>query len=164
MTAQVTVTKNKPQILTVKLKIEGDPDYPLRETLGSFDAKPLSKVAINHHRRQGTSREYEWFNPAAADTHANAERDYLEMMEFAHDRKWMMRVVGSATVDVPCGSTSVTARAGPYHADGFDSNDEDGCKNAQNEIREEISDELVKMGFSRREITHAMNHIEIEEN
>jgi hypothetical protein len=164
MTAQATVTRNKPQILTVKLKIKSDPDYPLREILGSFDAKPLSKVAINHRRRQGTSREHEWFNPAAADTRADAERDYLEMMEFAHERKWMMQIVGFATVDIPCGITSVTAKVGPYHADGFDNDDENGCKNAQTEIREEISDELTKMGFSIREITHAMNHIEIEEN
>jgi hypothetical protein len=162
--AQILTTTHMPRILSVKLQIETDPDHPLEDFLGSFSAQPKSKVSVNHRRRQGTSRELEWFNPATADNRADAERDYLEMMEFVHDRKWMMRVVGSAKVSVPCGSAMVEAKVGPCYADGLDSDDDEGCKEAKNQVREELTEELQKLGFTNQEIAEAMDHAEIEEN
>jgi hypothetical protein len=159
-----TLTAHMPQITGVKLRVEADPDYPLTETLGDFSNHAKSDISINHRRRLGTSHEYEWFNPAAADNRADAERDYLEMMEFMRDRKWMMRVVGSAEVIVPCGRSSVQARIGPYCVDGFDSDDDEGREQAKRQVCADLTDELRKLGFSKQEIADAMNHIDIEEN
>ena len=163
MTETLTMT-HTPRIVSVKLQVETDPDYPLEDFLGSFSAQPKSKVSVNHRRRQGSSRELEWFNPAAADNRADAERDYLEMIEFIRDRKWMMRVVASAKVSVPCGSASIEGQAGPCYADGFDSDDDEGCKEAKKQVREELTEELQKLGFANREIADAMDHADIEEN
>ena len=162
--AEILMMTHMPQIVSVKLQVETDPDYPLEDFLGSFSAQPKSKVSVNHRRRQGNSRELEWFNPATADNRADAERDYLEMMEFIHDRKCMMRVVASAKVSVPCGSASIEGQVGPCYADGFGSDDDEGCKEAKSEVREELAEELRKLGFSNREIADAMDHADIEEN
>lgn len=164
MTKTLMIETHMPQIISVKLQVETDLDYPLEDSLGSFSAEPKSKVSVNHRRRQGNSRELEWFNPAGADNRADAERDYLEMMKFAHDHKWMMRVVASATVSVPCGSASVEAKVGPCYADGFDSDDNEGREEAKRQVREELTEELQKLGFSSQEITDAMDHEDIEEN
>jgi len=159
-----TLMTHMPRIVSVKLQVETDPDYPLEDVLGSFSAQPKSKVSVNHRHRQGNSRELEWFNPASADNRADAERDYLEMMEFIRDRKWMMRVVASAKVRVPCGSASVEAKVGPCYADGFDSDNDDGREEAKRQVREELTGELQKLGFSNQEIAEAMDHADNEEN
>ena len=162
-TLMMTETRT-PQIISVKLQVETDQDYPLEDLLGSFSAEPKSKVSVNHRRRQGNSRELEWFNPACAENRADAERDYLEMMEFIRDRKWMMRVVASATVRIPCGSASVEAKVGPCYADDFDSDNDDGREEAKRQVCEELTEELQKLGFSNQKITDAMDHADIEEN
>jgi len=160
----VETLTHMPRIVSVKLRVETDPDYPLDAFLGSFSDQSKSKISVNHRRRQGSSRELEWFNPATADNRADAERDYLEMMEFIRDRKWMMRVVASAKVSVPCGSAAIDGQAGPCYADGFDSDDDEGCKEAKKQVREELTEELQKLGFANREIADAMDHADIEEN
>ena len=160
----VETLTHMPRIVSVKLRVETDPDYPLDAFLGSFSDQSKSKISVNHRRRQGSSRELEWFNPATADNRADAERDYLEMMEFIRDRKWMMRVVASAKVSVPCGSAAIDGQAGPCYADGFDSDDDEGCKEAKSDVREELAEELRKLGFSNRQIADAMDHADIKEN
>jgi hypothetical protein len=162
-TETVLEQRGSPQIVVVKLKVEVDPDYPFEEMLGSFSREPKSKFAVNHQRRQGRRDECEWFNPAWAESRADAERAYWEILPFLRDRKWMMHVCASAEVVVPCGTGSVTAKVGPCWADGFDNDDKLGEEEALAQVKEELASELRKLGFAQKRITWAMDEAEVED-
>lgn len=157
------IEKNVPAILGVVLKIESDPDYPFSDMFGSFSNQPESDFAINHRRRQGSSDEFEWFNPAWAENMADAERAYLEIIPFIRGQKWMMRVVCTARVEVPCGNGAVTGDVGPYYVDGFDDEDSAGREEAEKEVKEELIDELRNLGFTDEQIATAMDEVKMEE-
>jgi Holliday junction resolvasome RuvABC DNA-binding subunit len=46
----------------------------------------------------------------------------------------------------------------------FDSDDDEGREEAKRQVREELTEELQKLGFSSQEIADAMDHADIEEN
>lgn len=153
--------KPSAQILTVKLKVEVDETYPYGDFIGSFDRNPTAKLAINHRRRQGSSDELEWFNPACADSRADAERAYLEIMPFVRSEKNMMQIIGSANVEVPCGGGSVIGEVGPFREEGFDSDDHEGRQDAELAVKESLADELRTLGFAKKEIDKALSNAEV---
>jgi hypothetical protein len=152
-----------PRILSVEIKIEPDPDYPLSEMLGQFSNQSESKFAINHRRRQGNHDEFEWFNPACAENMADAERAYLEIMPFVRDRKWMMRIRASARVEAPCGNGAVVGEVGPCYADGFNDEDGTGREEAEKQVKEELAGELRTLGFTKKEVVTAIDKTKTEE-
>jgi hypothetical protein len=164
MTSEKTKRENTSRILSVKIKIEPDPDYPLSEMIGQFSNQPELKFAINHRRRQGNHDEFEWFNPACAENMADAERAYLEIMPFVRDRKWMMRIRASARVEAPCGNGAVVGEVGPCYADGFDDEDCTGREEAEKQVKEELTNELRTLGFTGKEIVAAIDEAKIEED
>lgn len=46
----------------------------------------------------------------------------------------------------------------------FDSDDDEGREIAKRQVREELTEELQKLGFSSQEIADALDHSDIEEN
>jgi len=155
--------RGSPQILGVKLKVEVDEYYPFEDEFGSFGNAPKSKFAVNHRRREGRPGEFEWFNPAWAESRADAERAYLGIMPFVRGRKWMMHASASAEVVIPCGKGSVTATVGPFWSDSFDNEDGLGEKEALAQVKEELASELRKLGFAQKHIASAMDEAEVED-
>jgi hypothetical protein len=153
----------RPKIVSVRFKLETDQYYPFEDMIGGFSNKAESEFAVNHRRRQGQRGDLEWFNPACVDNRADAERAYFEMMPFVHEQKWMMRITALAKVDVPCGTGEVTGTVGPFGYDGFDNEDQYGRLEAEKEVKRELTEKLLTLGFKNQEISAALENAETED-
>ncbi len=152
------------EIVDVTLKSEADYDYPVDDEIGSFNREAKSDLAINHWRRGGNVRdEFEWFNPTCASTKADAERDYVLMSDLCHNRKSFIRTQMIAKIRVKVGNVWLDSIAKSDLYDGILDEDREGIEDAKKSATADVTDLLLKTGFSQIQTEEAIKNAKEED-
>jgi len=156
--------KPQKEITSITLKTGIDYDYPVDAVIGSFDRDSKSDLSINHWRRGGNPHDTcEWFNPANTETKADAERDYLLVMEICNNRKFFTRVQVTAKINIKVGGLWLNSNVASDLYDGILNNDHEGIEEAKKDATSDATNLLLEAGFSQAQINAAMKKMEEEE-
>lgn len=151
------------EIVDVTLKSEVDYDYPVNDDLGFFDCEAKSDLAINHWRRGGNVRDdFEWFNSTCASTKADAERDYLLMLDICNNRKFFIRIQMIAKIRVKVGDLWLSSTVKSDLYDGILDENREGIEDAKRSATADITDLLLEAGFSKKQVKEAIKNMREE--
>ena len=150
----------KKKTTKIVIKITNDDDPLLYDEIGVFSGEVTSKVAVNHWRRGGdVNREREWFNPANSGTKANAERDYLLMMNICKNNTSFIHIRAVAMIEEDDAETREVDTAG---LGGILDDDEVIIKQTKKALLSELGNNLREAGVSDDDIKEAMKDVEVE--
>jgi hypothetical protein len=150
------------KIVGVTIKIANDDDQLLYDEIGCFNRDSTSKFAVNHWRRGGdVRRELEWFNPAGAGSRADAERDYLLIMDMYRNDRSFISIRAVARISENPGDAE-TDEIDTGSIGGVLDDDKASISQVKRSVLSELEELLKKEGFSAKEITEAIKNVEDE--